>query len=274
MCPEGPVVVGVDGSQQSVSAASWAAEESALRHADVHLVLANDAPARDEELRAMLQGVVDRLASRHPRLNMRPEIVHGHPATELINRSTRAQLVVVGSRGHGPIVDMLLGSVSTKLAHHAHCPIVVVREHHRQGPVLVGVDGSAQNRTALRFAFQAAAERAADLIAMQVWDVTPGVVPIPDEHLRQCQETVHRGITEQLAGYRKEYPTVSTRAVAARGHPVVELTKAAGDAQLLVVGGRGGGGFAELLLGSVATGVLHHAPGTVAVVHNDRPATY
>lgn len=271
MRSEGPVVVGVDGSQQSLAAASWAAEEAALRHADMHLVLANDAPERDEELQTMLQGVVGRLATHHPELSVHPEIVHGHPATELIHRSAQAQLVVVGSRGRGPLVDMLLGSVSTKIAHHARCPVVVVRDPRPEGPILVGIDGSTHSHAALRFAFQTAAERGADLIAMQVWDVTPGVVPIPEEHLKQRQESVHRSLAEQLASHGKEYPSVSTRAVAQRGHPVQELTKAARDAQVLVVGDRGTGGFTELLLGSVAIGVLHHAPGTVALVRNDIP---
>lgn len=271
MRPNGPVVVGVDGSQHSVSAASWAAKHAALRHATMHLVLANDTPERDEEMRTMLHGIADQLTTQHPHLTMHQDIVHGHPATELINCSAQAQLIVVGSRGQGPIIDVLLGSVSTKIAHHSHCPIVVVRGPRPDGPILIGVDGSAHNQTALRFAFQTAAERDTELIAMQVWDETPGVVPIPEQHLKQRQESVHHSITGQLASHSKDYPHVSTRAIAQRGHPVVELTKAAHDAQLLVVGDRGSGGFTELLLGSVATGVLHHASGTVAVVRNGSP---
>lgn len=270
MAPDDPVVVGVDGSQQSVAAASWAAHEAALRHADVAAVLVHDVPARDEQLRRMLQGIVDRLAAGHPQVGMNPEIIHGHPTAELIRRSTQAPLVVVGSRGRGPVTSTLLGSVSTKIAMHAHCPVVVVREPRHEGPVLVGVDGSAHSQAALRFAFEAAAERGADLVAMQVWEETPGVVPLSDERLQQHQDRVRRSLAEQLAGWGEKYPGVAVHAVAQRGHPVLELTKAARDAQLVVVGHRGAGGFAGLLLGSVATGILHHAPWVAAVVRNDR----
>lgn len=265
----GPVIVGVDGSEPSRTAAAWAAEEAGLRDAELRVVLVNDQPARDDELWASVRGIADRLAAGRPRAKIYPKIARGQPAAELIRRSAGAQLVVAGSRGRGRVSSALLGSVSTKIAAHARCPVAVVRELPRGGPVVVGLDGSAENRTALRFALDAAARRGTEVVAMRVWREAnaehPALVPPLDIDLEEHLDRVRRGLAEQLAGWREEYPHVPVRAVAQRGHVVLELAHAARDARLLVVGHRGGGGFAGLLLGSVATGVLHHAPGVVAV---------
>jgi nucleotide-binding universal stress UspA family protein len=272
--PEGPVIVGLDGSDQPMTAAAWAADEADRRHAEVRVVLVNDDPAQDERLWETLQGIVDRLSAQHPALGIYPKIARGHPAAELIRRSAKAQLVVVGSRGRGPVTGTLLGSVSAKVATHAHCPVVVVREPHEEGPVVVGLDGSQQSQAALEFAFEAAAERGTELVAMQVWQETaveyPVLAPL-DIDLAEQKERVRASLVEQLAGWGEKYPNVPVRAVAQRGHVVLELVHSARDARMVVVGHRGRGGFAELLLGSVASGVLHHAPWVVAVVRGDNP---
>jgi nucleotide-binding universal stress UspA family protein len=273
--PVAPVVVGVDGSERSIAAASWSVDEARLRHAPLRVVLVNDQPARDDELWEALQRIVDRLAAESPRSEIHPKIARGHPAAELIDRSSQAQLVVVGSRGRGPVTGALLGSVSTKVAAHAHCPVAVVRDLPRDGPVVVGLDGSPDSQAALHFAFDAAARRHTGLVAMQVWREAnvehPALVPPLDIDLEEHLERVRRSLAEQLAGWRESFPTVPVRAAAQRGHVVLELVHAARDAQLLVVGHRGLGGFAGMLLGSVATGVLHHAPSVVAVVRSSVP---
>jgi nucleotide-binding universal stress UspA family protein len=270
MAPDSPLVAAVDGSQQSVAAASWAATEATLRHAEIQIVLVNDVPERDEELRTMLQGIVEQVAAPHPGVSISQEIIHGNPATELIHRSEQAQVLVMGSRGRGPVASALLGSVSTKAATHAHCAVVVVREPRYEGPVVVGLDESAHGQATLRFAFQAAAERGAELIAVQVWEETPSAVPISEDRLQRYRDRAHLSLTEQLAGWDQHYPEVAVRALTRRGQPVEELTQVAREAQLLVVGQRGSGEFAGLL-GSVATGVLHHASGVIAVVRNGNP---
>lgn len=273
--PVAPVIVGVDGSEQSVAAASWAVDEAARRHAQLRVILANDQPARDDELWETLRGTVDRLWTEHPQVEIYPKITRGHPAAELVRRSANAQLVVVGSRGRGPVTATLLGSVSTKVCTHAHSPVVVVRDPRHDGPVVVGLDGSPHSQLALRFAFDAAARRNTELVAMQVWQEAtvehPPQVPPLDIDLEQHLERVRRSLAEQLAGWREGYPHVPVRAVAQRGHVVLELVHAARTAQLLVVGHRGMGGFTGMLLGSVATGVLHHAPGVTAVVRASVP---
>ncbi|MBB5156037.1 universal stress protein [Saccharopolyspora phatthalungensis] len=268
------VVVGVDGSDQALTAAAWAVAEAELRHAQVRVVLVNNDPARDEELWASIEDVVDRLATEHPNVGVCSEIARGHPAGELVRRSADAQLIVVGSRGRSAWSGSLLGSVSTKVATHAHCPVVVVRDHLLSGPVVVGLDNSSHSRAALRFAFDEAAAHETDLVAMQVWrDTRHGpVVPPLDEEVTELRDEARRGLAEQLAGWNEEYPDVGVREIARRGNPVTELTDAARDAQLLVVGHQGSGGFSGLLLGSVATGVLYHAHCPVAVVRGATPS--
>lgn len=268
--PARPVVVGVDGSEQSFAAASWAVDEAARLSEQVRVVLVNDRAPCDDELWACLEGNVRRLSTDHPQLKIYPKLARGHPASELVRRSAQARLVVVGSRGRGAVAGTLLGSVSTKVATHAHCPVVVVREPRYDGPVVVGLDGSPHSQLALRFAFETAAERATELVAMQVWQEPHAEQPALDVDLQEQLERVRRSLAEQLAGWREGYPSVPVRAVAQRGHVVGELVHAARDAQLLVVGHRGAGGFAGLL-GSVAAGVLHHAPGAVAVVRGSVP---
>lgn len=95
--------------------------------------------------------------------------------------------------------------------------------------------------------------------------------PIAGIDWEALEDDVRRELAEQLAGWEQRYPqVVAVRSSVPRGHPVVELTNAARDAQLLVVGHRGHGGFTGMLLGSVASGVLHHASCPVAVVRGEK----
>lgn len=263
-----PVVAGVDGSSQSLQAARWAAMEAHRRHAPLHLVIVNDDPTRVDYARKAIRDAAKQCRTQVSTLDVIDEVVPGHPVDELLRRAQQAQLVVVGSRGHGAFTDALLGSVSAGVATQAHCPAVVVRDEGTStGPVVVGVDDSAGSRAALGFAFQQAATRGAELVAVQVWH-EEGLLsgPLPPEDRDQIQHQVERSLAQQMTGWDTQYPDVGTRSLVCRAHPVAALTDAARDAQLLVVGHRGRGGFTGLYLGSVAYGVLHHAQCAVAVV--------
>ncbi|MBB5157523.1 universal stress protein [Saccharopolyspora phatthalungensis] len=269
MTANGPVVVGVDGSERSWWAAAWATGEADLRGAKrVRAVAVTEDPLHDDEAWESTGPVVDQLAVRYPNLDISLDVVHGHPADVLCHLSTDAQLVVVGSRGRSTLSATLLGSVSAQVATHAHCPVVVVKDHHDSGPVVVGLDNSPYSRSALEFAYAAASRYDSELVAVQVWadvEYAP-VVPRMEDELIDLRDEALRGLAEQLAGWAESYPNVAVRNVAQRGHPVAELAAAADEARLLVVGHRGRGGFTGLLLGSVAAGVLHHARSPVAVV--------
>ncbi|GAA4835559.1 universal stress protein [Saccharopolyspora rosea] len=269
MAVDDPIVVGVDGSAPSLNAASWAADEAVLRApARLRVVLAPDDDLDDDRAARTVSGLATVLAASRPDLEISPEVRHGSPADVLVELSHHARLVVVGSRGRAPVAATLLGSVSAKVATHARCPAVVVRGYPRTGPVVVGLDGSPSSRDALEFAFEAAERHGTDLVAVHVWrdpEYAPVVPRLPYE-TADLRDAAHRSLAEQLAGWDERHPRVTVHRRAPGGHPVAELAASADGARLLVVGHRGHGGFAGLLLGSVARGAVLHAPSPVAVV--------
>ena len=139
------IVVGVDGSDSSRAALQWAYDEAAHHGADLNVVAAWAPPTmpmsppygalptegyaeqpRVEAL-ALLERFTADLDERDPAVGVSTSIEEGGPAQVLIERSKEADLLVVGSRGHGGFAGMLLGSVSQHLVAHANCPVVVVR---------------------------------------------------------------------------------------------------------------------------------------------------
>ncbi|HSE45588.1 MAG TPA: universal stress protein [Gemmatimonadales bacterium] len=131
-----PVVVGVDGSEESKRALRWAARYAEQAAAPLHPLLAWEEPTNygwptyyddvdfQEKAREKLNEVVREVLGDLP---TGFTVQHGHAAAALIDASKRAGLLVVGQRGHGEFHDRLLGSVSQHCVHHAHCPVVVVR---------------------------------------------------------------------------------------------------------------------------------------------------
>lgn len=270
--PQHPIVVGIDGSEPSLEAASWAAVEARRRHTVLHLVIAGD-PSQADHADQTVRSVATRCRRMSPDLEVTEESVVGHPVDALVRRSAEAQMVVVGSRGHGGFVNALLGSVSASVANHSSCPVVVVRGNTATatGPVVVGLDDSPGSRAALHFAFEAASTRSTELVALQAFPdayFVPGPLPHPDRE--EIQQQADRYLAQQLANWSDRYPEVPLRKIAQNYHPVAALRDAARDAQLLVIGHTGRGGFVGLLLGSVAAGVLHHAPCPVAVVRTGK----
>jgi nucleotide-binding universal stress UspA family protein len=134
------VVVGVDGSAESVAALKWAAAYKAATGADIHAVLAWHYPSAvgpapgvapesvSDEVRAeMTEHLTAAIKAAAPDAEIDQHITYGHPVQVLIDASSSADLLVVGSRGHGAFHGMLVGSVSIGCVTHAHCPVVVVR---------------------------------------------------------------------------------------------------------------------------------------------------
>lgn len=263
--------MGVDGSEQSMTAAAWAAAEADRRRAEVRVVMVNDDPPRDEEIWGILGDVLDRVAVERPTLEISPKIARGHPSTELIERSESAQLLVVGSRGRGAVATTLLGSISADVSTHAHCPVVVVPHHHAEGPVVLGLDDSGESRPAVRFAFEAAVMRECELVAMQVWQDPrhPASGVTNEATSEEVRALAERSLAEQLAGWSETHPDVAVRTATPRGNPVTEL--AAQTAQLLVVGHHRRSWLAERVLGSVTLGLLRHSLCPVAVISDENP---
>ncbi|OSP33683.1 universal stress protein UspA [Streptomyces sp. 13-12-16] len=286
----GVVVVGVDGSASSLTAVETAAREARLRGAALRVVHAWMWPAMHVPLgpspmgppEGGLRGMVDRLVAEAverarataPDVDVSHVVVTGEPLTVLEAQSRAAELVVVGSRGMGGFVGLLVGSTAVHLAAHGRCPVLVVREHPQDaGPVVVAVDGSAAGDRAVEFAFAEAALRKAPLVALHAytnWNAplpSPQDPSVPDANppgaLARAEE---RLLAEALAGHRERCPDVVVEHKAVHGGPRETLIEASRSAQLLVVGARGRGGFAGLLLGSVSQSLLHHAHCPVAVV--------
>jgi nucleotide-binding universal stress UspA family protein len=200
----------------------------------------------------------------------------------LIDESREAAAVVIGNRGRGGFAGLLLGSVTIQVATHADGPVVVVppnedpqAEEGRR--VVVGVDGSDAADLAAGYAFEMAAQRGVELVAVRAW--TPPKPPWRID-IRPLSLDVDEIATAELGLLRKSlvhwesmYPhvRVEPRLVAERAANA--LVSASEGAQLLVVGSRGLGGLRGKLLGSVSLRVLHHARCAVTVVHPDGAET-
>lgn len=281
------IIVGVDGSEQSLQAAEWAAEESVRRGAPVRIVYAiapwlfdtsvdPRAGAVREWLRDSGQDVVGQAVARAhrraPQASVSAEVVPGGPAHALVKEAANAAMVVVGSRGSGELTGLLLGSVALQVASHAPAPIVVVRHQdtpaHRE--VVVGVDGSPSSVAAIDFAFEEAQLRGARLRAILAWRHPVSTAPGDMQPLVYDPKVVadeeERTLVECLAGHRDKYPDVEVVHEVMHDRPVRALTGASARADLLVVGTRGRGGFTGLMLGSVSHAMLHHAHCPLVVV--------
>jgi nucleotide-binding universal stress UspA family protein len=231
----------------------------------------------------MLHAVATDVQGRYPDLTIETSVTAGDPAGVLVEESRTASLVVVGSRGLGGIRGMLAGSVSAQVAAHAHAPVIVVRppaaddpEPDRAGTgVVIGVDGSPGSTAALEFAFEEAEAHGNRLVAVYAWATPPttNLGPITDRHFDpvEAQQEADRVLAEVLAGWQEKHPDVAVERRAVYSlNPLDTLLTESRDAAVIVVGPRGRGGFAGLLLGSVSDGLVRHAHRPVAVVHLSR----
>ncbi|MFI7429172.1 universal stress protein [Micromonospora sp. NPDC049836] len=288
-----PVVVGVDGSPTSLTAAEYAADVAVARsrpllvvHGYLHPlgygVPLNPydlgVPAPTEESRQMLERVAAELAEARPGLRVAVRQVAGGPGATLVEESRRADLVVVGSRGIGGFTGLLLGSVSGQVTQHGHCPVLVVRPAEqpipRRGPVLVGVDGSTSAAFAVQLAAEEAGRRDTDLVLVHVRPTDRGRAGQAEPGGADAGSgEAGELLAEAAARVRSDHPAlrVVERALEADS-PEQALITASGEAALVVVGSRGRGGFAGLLLGSVSQAVVQHARCPVLVAHPHEPA--
>ncbi|HEY8452355.1 MAG: universal stress protein [Micromonosporaceae bacterium] len=281
-----PIVVGVDGSDAGRAAIDLAVTEARLHRRPLRLVHAFVWPilgvytgpspegppdgglAADAE--RLLAESLDHARRAGPDLTVTGEIVTGAAAPVLLDEADRAWLLVLGSRGLGGFVGLLVGSVTVQVASHVRRPLLVARGRRRDdGPVVVGVDGPA-SAAAVEFAFAEAEARGAELVAVHAWygdlpeEVEEKLPLIYDA--ADVTEALRARLSEWVAEARGRHPGVRAREEVRNGRPAKTLVEASREAQLVVVGARGRGGFAGLLLGSVSQALLHHAECPVAVV--------
>jgi nucleotide-binding universal stress UspA family protein len=166
----------------------------------------------------IVETAVARARSTAPDIQVTGATITGAPVPLLIEQSRTAALVVVGDRGLGGFTGLLVGSVAVQLAAHAACPVLVARGRTTPaGDVLVGVDGSPANDSAIGFAFEEAALRGCALTAVHAW-IEPLVHDLPEVEDEQA-----RVLAEALAGWHDKYPDVVVvrRLVHARVRPTL-----------------------------------------------------
>jgi len=227
-----------------------------------------------DDARSMLTDLELRAHAANPNLTVRSTLVAGGGASTLVELSRGAGLVVIGARGRGGFAGLRLGSVGAQVVAHAHAPVVVVRPTaatHPEAPVVVGIDGSPGADLAIGFAFEEANTRGAPLDALYAWWMLPLRNLGPTTPLRydpaQAQDEADRMLAEAVAGWSAKYPDVRVRRIARHDmNPAQALVEASRDAAIVIVGNRGRGGFAGMVLGSVSRKVVDHAHCPVAVV--------
>jgi len=289
------IVVGVESSPGSKLAVEWAAREAAMRNVPLRIVhaayptvgawagwgmpapppegFAHMQEALEDQARKVIDeatGIVDAAIEGNDRLEVSSEIVWLSPAAALVDRSEKAQMIVVGYCGQGALERGLPGSVSTALIYYAHCPVAVIHDDAPQPfgptgpPVLVGIDGSPASELATAIAFDEASWRGVDLVALHACSDAQWP-DLPELEWSAIQATAEETLGERLAGWGERYPNVTVRKVVVSDHPAHHLLEASISAQLVVVGSHGRGGFAGMLLGSVSSTIAHAAPVPVIV---------
>ena len=276
------LVVGVDDSPAAKVALRWAARDAELRHIPLTLVhtiavevgtwlelpsppgLARWQKDRARQLLDDAIAVVTEACRHGGPTQVNTELVSAATIPALVELSDDAEMVVIGSRDRRQWPGRSLGSVSAGLVRHAHCPVAVIHDedplmpHPAQAPVLVGVDGSSAAELATAIAFDEAAHRNVNVLALHACNDID-ISQFPEIDWPTMQSMAEQGLAERLAGWEKQYPEVRVSRIVVRDQPARRLLEHADDAQLVVVGSRGRGGFAQLLLGSVSETVAQLA---------------
>ncbi|MFE9879151.1 universal stress protein [Streptomyces sp. NPDC005784] len=284
-----PLVVGVDGSDGSLVAIDWAADEATRKGLPLRLVHASlweryegALPAMSRErssekvLAEHIVGSAEERVRRHnPDLRVTTETLPAEAVYALLDEGRNAVALVTGSRGRGELAGTLLGSVSLAVAARAYCPVIVVRGdkaalNGAHGRILLGAGDPDTNREAVRFAFQEAEARGCELDVVRAWRCParetaddPALVEDPaHQHEKQAAALLDTLVADASA----EHPDVRLRRTTIEGSARKVLVNRSAAADLVVLGARRRSGHFGLQLGRVSHTLLHHAACPVAVV--------
>lgn len=288
------ILVGVDGSPSAKVAVDWAAREAASRNVPLKLVYVLSSPVlmmwpevpmpaeygrwQEEQGRTTLgaaREVAERAAQQSGGVVAQTEMPTGPVVRTLVDLTEDAAMIVVGSRGLGAFARRMLGSVSSGLVQHAHCPVAVIHDEDplsdkpAEMPVVVGIDGSPASELATEIAFDQASRRGVELVAVHaISDVD--TVELPGVDYAMLEERANLLLGERLAGWQERYPDVPVRRSVVWGRPAKVLVEQSDSAQLVVVGSHGRDGLAGMLLGSVGSAVAQAARMPVIVARTPR----
>jgi nucleotide-binding universal stress UspA family protein len=283
------VVVGADGSEHGRAAVRWAADTASAYDLPLTVLHAQpDAlgvPTLLERPTGVLGEAVELVRSAHPGLEVLALEMPEAPVQSLLAAGENADVIVLGSRGVEGFRGLLLGSTTMHVAPYAKCPVVVVHSgleggvpfdavegDGNPGQVVLGYDGSSASNRAAAFAFRHAQAVGCGVVAVSIeaGRGEPETEWIHPEEATPGSDTsaFHSPVIVTAASF----PDVPVSFVAGTGRPAEVLLSEARGAVLLVVGSRGSGGFAGLVMGSVSQKVLAHADCTVAVLHPGVPA--
>jgi nucleotide-binding universal stress UspA family protein len=256
------VVVGIDGRSDCENAIRWGASEAAARGVALHLVHAfiwtefrvplggsDVAPGLRAQADQIVADAVEVARKFAPELPVAGTRVDGFPSAVLLAESKTADLIVIGSRVTGRLLGLVVSSAGIELSAHAHCPVVVVRptEDALAGNlVVIGYDGSPTAGAAVDFGLEYARRH----------QLPARIVTVLDD-----EDDDDRDLLAAVRPYARQAELIEVT-----GHPSEVLLEWSADAQLLVVGSRGRGGFAGLLLGSVSQTMLHQSPCPVTII--------
>lgn len=289
----GRVVVGLDSGAPAPGPLRHAASEAVLRNAMLHIVsvwsyppmsteerMLTTASAVEAETAERVAGIVGELMTEQPYrdLSAEVEVTQGAPANVLIAAAEDADLLVVGRSDGARVRHAVLGSVASKCVRHASGPVMVVppaegpvtatADDAERSEILVGIDGSEPAQRAMSWALAEAGLRGATVRAVYCWEepmLLGGDLMMALPNPAVLERDAEAALNEWLSA--ADVPDgVTLSGATQRGNPGHALLDAIDDADLVVVGSRGLGGFKGLMLGSVARRVAHLAPCPVVVI--------
>ncbi|MFE1292792.1 universal stress protein [Streptomyces sp. NPDC058751] len=284
-----PLVTGIDGSDESLTAVDWAVDEAARHGLPLRLVHASrweryerTVPSRSlgrPPERVFIENLVasaaERVGRRNPDVKVTTETVTDDAADALLREGDNAFAVVTGARGRGELTSLLLGSVGLAVAARARCPVIVVRgdkaglaaSHER---ILLGAGEPANGAEAVRFAFGEAEARGCALDVVRAWrrpmHESADDPALADEPALRHEDRASEVLEALLRDAMTDHPGVQVQRVTVEGPAHSVLVRRSAAADLVIVGARRRHGHLGLQLGRVSHTLLHHADCPVAVV--------
>lgn len=283
------LIVGFDGSPPSRSALHWAAAQAQLTGCPVHVLAAYSWPpiggyygsaaalVSAAELQTMhddcnlrLRAGIADVLTRFPGVGVDSELVNGAAAAALIRCSEKADLVVIGGSGAGAVRKFILGSVAASVLHESLCPVAIIPATlpGHVGRVVVGVDGSTHADAAVKWASAECDRRGSDLVVLHAWQYPYRFADTSFEQGNDIARVEAAKILESATRLAREFSNCVVQAQLIEAGTVQCLLEAAADADLVVVGSRGRGGFRTMLFGSVTHALSAHTETPLVVVRS------